>query len=289
MNSAEILAQRESQVLSQATTLVFKEVEQGPPLRAHLFLPPDDAGESGPRRAAALFFHSAAWSGSRTAHFASQAMQMAARGMVSILVELRQHGTHGTSPQASVMDARSAFRWVRHHADRLAVDPRKLAGVGAYSAGLVVLAAALAPGIPADEGDPPGFEGSPNLIALFGPIVEVDKQTPGHALFTGRDEIKRLSPMGNIRRGLPPTLILHGMADRWAPYAAAEKFASKMRWKRNECVVVPYEGREQGFYAFNFDPAAYESTLAELDRFFVKHGCLNPAGEADDPRVISGR
>lgn len=284
--SAEILAHRESQILSQATSLVFKEIDGGPHLRAHLFLPQEDAGEPGARRPAALFFYSAGWNTGSPTHFAPQAMHLAERGVVSILIELRQHSTHGTGPAEAVADACSAFRWVRHHADRLAVDPGKVAGIAAYSAGLVLLAAAMSPSLVPEESDPPGTSGAPNLLALFNPVVEVDKTITGYPLFHGR-EIRSLSPMNHIRKGLPPMLFFHGTADRLASFAATEKFVSKMRWKRNDCSLIPFQGRDQGFYAFNFDPEAYEGTLYELDQFMVGQGYLPPAREGESARLIS--
>src|SRR5262249_49927728 len=83
------------------------------------------------------------------------------------------------------------------------------------------------------------------------------------------------SPFHHLIPGIPPTLILHGMADTTVPYADVERFCSESRMLGNQCQVVGYEGATHGFFNLqNADGRWYRETLLEADRFLTKLGYL---------------
>ncbi|NIQ76054.1 MAG: prolyl oligopeptidase family serine peptidase, partial [Nitrospinaceae bacterium] len=55
-------------------------------------------------------------------------------------------------------------------------------------------------------------------------------------------------PCHHVRPGLPPTLVFHGTADKTVPFENAERFTRLMNESGNICELVPFEGRNHGFF-----------------------------------------
>jgi dipeptidyl aminopeptidase/acylaminoacyl peptidase len=86
-----------------------------------------------------------------------------------------------------------------------------------------------------------------------------------------------LSPYHQVRRGLPPTIIFHGVADTTVPFKTAQQYVDKAKQLGNQCKLVGYPDQQHGF--FNHSRGAkgrYQQTLEELDRFLVSLKYLPP-------------
>ena len=81
------------------------------------------------------------------------------------------------SPRICVEDAKSAFRWVREHAEQLQVDPNKIVGSGGSAGGYLAGAAALLP-VWDDPKDDLSVSAKPNALVLFFPAIAVDPSSP---------------------------------------------------------------------------------------------------------------
>jgi alpha/beta hydrolase fold/WD40-like Beta Propeller Repeat len=114
-----------------AVTHVYKSTESGD-LRLHVFLPA--GGHSNPRPAI-LFFFGGRWTTGGVEQFVPQAKYFAGRGIVAIVVDYRVFDRHATTPFEAMADAKSAIRWVRAHAAKLAVDPTRIVASGGSSGG----------------------------------------------------------------------------------------------------------------------------------------------------------
>jgi acetyl esterase len=85
---------------------------------------------------------------------------------------------------------------------------------------------------------------------------------------------RELSPLHHIRRGLPPTLILHGKADTTVPYTDVERFCAESRRLGNQCDLVGYEGAPHGFFNPGRGDNWHSETLQEMDSFLRRLGYL---------------
>ncbi|MCB1229962.1 MAG: alpha/beta hydrolase [Verrucomicrobiae bacterium] len=269
---------RDAELLASAESVVFKQLEQEVGLKAHVFFP--DGERRGAKRPALLFFFGSGFDAGRVTQFAPQAMYFASRGAVSILIEYRTSQQHGASPIAAMQDARSAIRWVRFYAEPLGVDPSRVIAAGALAGGTLAAAAAMKSDLPDDETDPTDIDGRPDATVLFSPLLSIGKKGfASEAFERGGVALKEGAIIDLVAKGLPPMLILHGTGDRITPIDTVEKFAHRMRKKKNNCLLIPFEGRQHSFYNLNVDPITYDACNAEIDEFLVGTGFLDPAPE----------
>src|SRR5262249_33742670 len=173
---------------------------------------------------------------------------------------------HQTSPFESMADAKSAIRWVRSHFSELHVDPNRIAAGGGSSGGHLAVSAAVFDGFD-EPGENTGVSSRPNALVVFNPAVDTTRRDQ----FQGRGF--EASPVDHLRRGLPPTLILHGRSDTTVPFGDVDRFCRESKALGNVCQLVGYEDANHGF----FNPQIAEgkwfrATLLEADRFLTKIG-----------------
>lgn len=216
-----------------------------------------------------VFFFGGGWIGSNPEQFYPQARHLAARGIVAICADYRTERTHQATPAECLKDARSAMRWVRAHASELGVDPQRLAAGGGSAGGQLAAATALVEGFD-EEGEDTSISCRPDALVLFNPVIDNGPGGYGH------DRVqaywREFSPLHQIRRGAPPTLIVLGTADDLVPVGTAHEFERRMLGVGSRCEVVLYEGQPHGF----FNVAKFAETLLDMDRFLVSLGYLDP-------------
>jgi acetyl esterase/lipase len=260
-----------------ASVETYKEID-GAALKLWVFHPAEKAAPGG-KRPAIVFFFGGGWTGGSPSQFERQCRHFAERGMVAITADYRVASRQQVKPTACVADAKSCIRWVRKNADRLGIDPQRIAVGGGSAGGHLAAAVATLPGLE-EAGEDTSVSAMPNALVLFNPALVL-------APFPGLDSKgfeknqdpdrfgcppEAISPIHHIGEHMPPTLILHGRADTTVPFASAEAFASEMKKKGNRCELVGYEGQPHGF----FNAARYDETLAEADQFLVSLGYLPP-------------
>jgi acetyl esterase/lipase len=216
-----------------------------------------------------VFFFGGGWKGGTITHFYPQAEHLSKRGMVAIAVEYRTKTGHGTDPRACVMDAKSAMRWVRSHAKELGIDPNRIAAGGGSAGGHMAAATATL-----TKFDEPGEDTSvsciPQALVLFNPVF--DNSEKGYGYERVKAYWKDFSPMHNLKKGMPPTVVFLGTKDKLIPVSTAEEFKKIMESNGDRCDLHLYEGQPHGF----FKDAKFKETLAEMDNFLVSIGWLKP-------------
>ncbi len=242
-------------------------------LRLHVFTPPEH--RASPRTAAVVFFFGGAWTGGTVQQFVPHSKHLAERGMVAVVADYRVFARHETSPFEAIADAKSAIRWVRAHAVELGVDPNRIAAAGGSAGGHIALSAGVF-----DEFDEVSedktISSRPNAMILFNPVVDTTHDTPARLKerFAGRG--RDASPRHHLRRGLPPTVIFHGQADKTVPYADVEGFCAESTKLGNQCQLIGYEGAVHGFFNASRGAAGrYAETLQEMDQFLTRIGYLS--------------
>ena len=171
-----------------------------------------------------------------------------------------------------VKDAKAAIAWVRENAQRLGIDPDRIAASGGSAGGHLAAATGTISGFGSDE--------RPNAMILFNPactLAPIAGWQPA-GVRPGKLSAKRfgveaqvISPAHHISPHTPPTLILHGKADTTVPYASVVAFESAMKKAERPCKLVGYDGAGHGFFNRGEDSA---KTLAEADAFLVDFGWI---------------
>jgi acetyl esterase len=246
-------------------------------LTLHVFTPPGHTVDT--PRPAIVFFFGGGWQRGAPTQFYRQSAYLAERGMVAICADYRTRDRHGTEPDASTRDGKSAMRWVRAHAAELGIDPSRIAAGGGSAGGHLAAAAAMLEGFN-EAGEDTAISSRPDALVLFNPVLDTGPTGVGYERV--KDYWRAFSPLHNIRPGLPPTLIMLGTEDRLIPVATAEDFSARMVAAGVRCEVALYAGQPHGF----FNEAKYAETLAAMDRFLVSLGYLEVEFAEDGPNAF---
>ena len=242
-------------------------------LQLHIFNPPNHSTDES--RPAIVFFFGGGWVGGTPSHFYPHCSYLASRGMVAISAEYRTRNDHGTSPYECVKDAKSAIRWVRVHAEDLGIDPKRIAAGGGSAGGHIAAAAGTL-----REFDEPSEDRTvssrPNVLVLFNPVF--DNGPDGYGYDRVKERWREFSPMHNIDKDTPPTIVFLGMKDKLIPVATADKYKSLMEESGRRCELFLYEGQAHGFFNHPFfrgeSHEYFKKTCIEMDRFLKSLGYL---------------
>ncbi len=253
--------------LDSPKTLIYKKVGD-----VNLILKvfsPDNAGKDlNKKYPAIVFFFGGGWQNGSVTQFEPQAKYFALRGMVSILVDYRVQSRHKTTPFDAVMDAKSAMRYVRKNADMLHVDENRIVASGGSAGGHLAAAAATVEGLN-DPGDDLSVSPKPNALILFNPVFDNGPNGYGHDRIGER--YKEISPIDNIKKGTPSTIVFLGTKDILIPVSTAQLYRKKMRDATNRCDLFLYENQVHGFFNYK---KFYKETLYQADRFLLSLGYL---------------
>ena len=258
-----------------ARTEAYKSVD-GVDLKVWIYEPPGHRASA--TRPAIIFFFGGGWRDGTPGQFEHQAKYLASRGMVAMSADYRVSSRHKVTANKCVQDAKAAIRWARTNANRLGIDPNRIAAGGGSAGGHLAASTATLP----DHDDPAGdrsISSVPNALALFNPAVVLaplpgafEPGTERAAMIAKRmgASMEAMSPYHHLREGLPSTIMFHGKADTTVPYATAAAFAKKMGMKSNRCELIGYAGAKHGFFNHGRgDGSAYTDTVKRMDQFFV--------------------
>ena len=248
---------------------IYKEVD-GYSLNLHIFRSPAHISGAAPKPAI-VFFFGGGWAGGTPTQFYPQCEYLADRGMVAMAAEYRVKSRHNTTPFECVMDGKSALRWIRKNAAKLGVDPERIGAGGGSAGGHVAAAVATVPGLN-EEGEDLSISCLPDTLVLFNPVYDNGPGGFGHPKL--KDRYREISPMHNLREGMPPTIVFLGDQDRLIPVSTAEKFRDEMRKLGNRSELVVYPGQSHGFFNQGKPGGGYLKTLQEMDKFLNSLGWL---------------
>jgi len=210
-----------------------------------------------------IFFHGGGWNGGNFKAFQRQSQYLAARGMVAISVDYRLKNTHGTSPFEAVEDAKSAIRYVRKHAKELHVNPNKIASGGGSAGGHLAAACGNIVGLEAAN-ENLSISSVPNALVLFNPVYDNSKNGYGYRVMNGRH--LEISPLHNITKGAPPTLVFFGTKDKTTPVSSSIAYEKKMKEVGSRCDMHFYEGQPHSFFNKG---TFFIDTVEKMDAFLV--------------------
>lgn len=208
-----------------------------------------------PNGAAVLIVHG--WSRGSKDMLVEPAKALARQGFAVLAQEYR---LTGEAPfPANIHDVKRAIRWAKSHAEELGFDPDRLCLEG-HSAGahLVLLAA----GTPEDPRlDPPEGLGGVStrvaaVVAIYPPtLFHMGEARPSGSLparvLPGADASEEAaalaSPIEHLTADYPPTMLLHGDADKVVPVSASRRFEERLRAVGGKVDLHIYAGLPHGF------------------------------------------
>jgi len=270
--------------LTGARAEIYKKAS-GDDLYLYIF-EPDGHDAAKEKLPAIVFFFGGGWISGTSAQFEQHSRYLAKRGMVAICADYRIQSRQKTTPKECVADGKSAIRWVRANADRLGIDPARIAAGGGSAGGHVAAAAGMVDGMddPADENA--AVSSKPKAMALFNPVYD---NGPGGY---GNDRVKEwfplISPAHNISKDDPPAIVFLGTKDNLIPVKTAEKFKADMEAVGLKSELHLYEGQQHGFFNESKGGTGnFLDTLRKTDAFLVGLGYLKGAADEAAMKAVS--
>lgn len=246
---------------------------------------------------AILLVHGGGWREGRREEQRGIASRFVAAGYIAIPVSYR---LTGEAPfPACIDDVVAAARWVRAHAQDYGIDPDRIGALG-HSAGahLVLMLAFAEPAGKFAPGFLAGVSGRVNAVVATAAPTDFSRWGEDHGRAAGtmfftdqppveRDaNVRRCSPLFHAGTSAPPTLLIHGSADRVVPPAQTERLLAALRAAQAPLAErVLLDGRPHDFIL------SHETLLVPMEIAFFDRTIGRDAGRyareisvADDSR-----
>lgn len=244
-------------------------------LHLDLFSPSENAQ----RRSCLVVVHGGGWLKGNKSKFRALALALAARGYVTAAIEYRLGG-EARFP-AGIQDCNAAVRFLRAHADRYGIDPRRIGAVGGSAGGHLVGLMATAPHVKAFQGNGGNPRQSSRLQAAVvmagplelatGPVADRSRKFPkrsnanrwlGKTIDEAPDLYRKASPITYISEKTPPILFMAGEQDHPERNAATR---SKLKALNIETGIYVVKGARHG--CWNRNPW-FTPMVDRMDKFF---------------------
>jgi acetyl esterase/lipase len=189
------------------TLTVFKKISANESLNLRIFNPPGWSKTD--KRPVIVTVFGGAWQFCCVEQFEPYWKYFTAQGFVCVAPDYRL-GQY--MEERSIPDVKSAFRWVRSHADSLGIDPNRIIGMGTSAGGHLSACTGTINGME-DAAENKAVSSRPNLLALFYPVLIFDNGSSG-AVYRGltRDPVA-VAPAYHLTDSTPPTLLMWGDRD----------------------------------------------------------------------------
>jgi len=251
----------------EKSSFVYKNID-GLALEMFMYKPQVSSSAKLP---AIVFFFGGGWVGGSPDQFELQAEYLATRGIVAFCPDYRVKSRNSTTPFESVMDAKSALRYLKIHSVELGIDRDKIVASGGSAGGHLAACTAVIKNIN-ETSDDLTVSSVPMAMVLFNPVIDTGKKGYGQEKLAGREF--ELSPVHRITANVPTTLIMHGKADKTVPYENAVRFNYLMKQQGNKCVLQGYKKQEHGFFNYNKSPKYFKKTLSKTEDFLEENNLL---------------
>lgn len=249
--------------------IVYKTIDSVS-LSMEIYTPKPEQGDQPEKYPAIVFFFGGGWNIGDIAQFRPHAKYFAGRGMVSVLVEYRVLSRNRSTPFQSLEDAKSAIRFLRSNAERFHINPDQIVASGGSAGGQLAAAAATTQKYN-DKNDNVSISAKPDALVLFNPVI--DNGPGGYGYDRIGEEYLYFSPLHNLRRGTPPTIVFLGTRDEVIPVETVKYYKKVMEKTGSRCDLYLYNGQKHGFFNFKH-PKYYKKTLLKADEFLVSIGFL---------------
>jgi len=151
----------------------------------------------------------------------------------------------------AIDDVQSAIRYVKAHADEYNIDPNRIALIGESAGGQLAAMAVLRGGADVSVKAVVAIYTPTDLVSLVknsryvpAQMQNAIKGSPWESFILAG--LSQLSPIENIRRGMPPFLFIHGTSDMLVPFEQSKQMCERMRKAGASCEIYPVEGAGHG-------------------------------------------
>jgi acetyl esterase len=229
-------AEEPTQQLAVPSGTVYRTIA-GRDLRVFEFQPQVTTGTARP---AILFVQGGGWTRGSPEQLFRTARYFADKGFVSVVLEYRLANATN-SPVESFSDVCHALAFMRANADKLGLEPSRIALWGISSSAQLVATAATAG---CDSVDGNTNNGGPDALLLVSPVVDAVADGLFRDLMKGPGKASSLSPMHTLTKSIVPTLVVQGDADKTTPIERTRAFCDRARSLASHCelIVLPGQG-----------------------------------------------
>ncbi len=235
-------------------------------LDLHIFLPDSSSWKT--KRSTIVYFHGGSWTEGTPEWDFYNCSNYAKKGWVAIAVEYRIADRYETTPFEAVKDARSAIRWLRMNAEQYDIDTTRIVASGNSAGGHLVLTTAMAEEIN-EKTDNLNYSACPNILLINSGVFNITADGGTSWISKGLNDknyVKKISPQQLLKKGLPPTLIVHGTNDQSVDYASAKSFTDEMKRLGNDIEFQTLEGAHHYIW---YD-MRFSRKVSEIRKNFLK-------------------
>ncbi|MDP3403049.1 MAG: alpha/beta hydrolase [Brevundimonas sp.] len=223
----------------------------GVDLDVHIFRPANAPTERAP---AILWFHGGSGDTGAWSQCPAFCQRFRELGLVVLQVEYRTYQRFDSTPLDALADARSAVRWARTNAARLGLDANRIAVAG-FSTGATLAAQTLTVDGFDDPDDDLTVRAQSDAAVMVSGCYAPETDAYYRRVLEGSADLASLSPAARARPGLPPSLVIHGGADRVCEFDAAERFVTTAAGSAR-LTALPDQSH---FFVFSSPPARREA------------------------------
>ena len=265
-------------------SLVYKKTATTD-LSLYYFLP--EKIKSKEKYPAIVFMHGGAWTGGAANVFYAYAAYFARRNITAISIDYRLIKQSADDIANCISDCKSAVRFIKKNASLFHLDTSKVVICGESAGGHLAACMQMLDDYNDKEDDTRINTKSAALI-LLNPVVNVavnfikymdaavlksTNKLPDSATLSQKYSAKAtsISPLYQIKKALPPTLLINGMTDKITPYQYAQAFADSANHYKNNCQLIqlPNTGHAFAVPHYKASEADVINIVIEIDNFLV--------------------
>jgi acetyl esterase/lipase len=228
-------------------------------------------------RPCVVLIHGGGWMGGKRQDFDGLAREVAAHGYTTATVSYRLAPKHPFPAQ--VEDVRCSVRYLRAHAEKYGIDPKRIGAAGASAGGHLAMMLGVL-----DDDDPlQGTGGWADqssrvqcVVSYFGPTqligtfpeasTEILRKFIGGTPAEKEAEYKAASPITYVTRDDPPMLLFQGTKDVLVPHDQATQFADALSEAGVPGRIEILVGANHGWGG-----AELQRTMAAMRAYFDEH------------------
>lgn len=230
------------------------------------------AGNTPKLKPVLLLVHGGGWGGGTRDALAPHARYFAALGWTSVNISYRLTSQPNVTLMNAQEDVRAAFDWIRAQASQRGWDANHIVVLGESAGGQLACALGVLP--------PEPQRWQPRSLVLVNPVLDLTTLSwalhqpglreagPLDPASAAKHPAQAVSPLFQLTRNSPPTLVIHGRDDSVVPFSQAAAYAARAKETGAKVELVALEKTNHAFFLPEFgSPDAIHSTLQRIVEF----------------------